>query len=231
MKMFPTQQSREEYFSAQIRRSESKYQYCKVSVHDVSKYKELLRHEISTVKNACLGPIVCLGTRNGREVDLFRLHWFGWRALSAVSMRLERSKRSFTSRFPLIESIDRSDTNVLTSTSVVGVELNPRASRRDVLVGSFDEMPSEWAAKFAVVFSNAFDQSQDPQRTADEWKRVLRPGGFLIFCFTNDAEPTPTDRVGGLCLDDVRQLFGGRLVYFHDRGSQNGYSEVLLQLT
>lgn len=230
MKIFPGQQSREEYLAAQIERSENKFRYCKVSVHDVRKYRDLLRPEGSTRRDSGPGPIACLGTRNGREVDLFRLHWFGGWALRAASTRLERAKRSFTSSFPLIESIGRSDVTCLTSTSVIGVELNPRASRRDVWVGSFDEMPSDWSAKFAIVFSNAFDQSQDPQRTVGEWRRIVRPGGFLILCFTNDAEPTSTDRVGGLSLSDVKELFGGRLVYFHDRGSRNGYSEVVLQL-
>jgi hypothetical protein len=91
-------------------------------------------------------------------------------------------------------------------------------------------MPREWSGAFAVVFSNSFDQSQDPLRTAAEWKRVVRPGGFLIFCYSNDIEPSAHDPIGGLSLQDVRDLFGGRLVYFQDRGSLNTYTEVIVQL-
>jgi hypothetical protein len=229
MRVFPAQQSREEYIATQVRRSNSKFRYCKVSVHDVDKYWRLLRSAGSRTVPAT-GPIVCLGTRNGREVDLFRLRWFGAAPLRQLAERLERRTHSFTTWLPAIESAGRSDAESLTSSSVIGVEVNPRAARRDVWIGSFDEMPAEWTGAFGVLYSNAFDQSADPERTAREWKRITRPGGFMIFCYSDDADPTPTDPVGGLSLDDVQALFGGRLLYFHDRGSRNGYSEVVLQL-
>jgi len=73
---------------------------------------------------------------------------------------------------------------------VVGVEVNPDAARTDVLTGSFDEMLADWAGPFGVVFSSSFDQSQDPRRTAAEWRRVTRPGGYLIVCFAPGVEPS-----------------------------------------
>lgn len=230
MKLFATPQTRDEYLATQIERSESKFNYCKVSVHDVRKYRELIGRETQRTPAVAGGPILCLGTRNGREVDIFRMEWHGSAWLSAATRQLEASSPSFHCRVPWLESIGRSDLATLQPTSVLGVELNPRAERRDVWIGSFDQMPATWAGAFSIVYSNAFDQSQDPVRTAAEWKRVIRPGGFLIFCFTNGVEPTVSDRVGGLTLPDVQQLFGGRLVVFHDRGSRNNYSEVILQL-
>jgi hypothetical protein len=232
MRLFPAQQSREDYLATQIRRSNSKFNYCKVSIHDVNKYWQLLHHTGSRPRPAApvTGPIVCLGTRNGREVDLFRLRWFGAAPLRQLAERLERRTHSFTTWVPALESAGRSDVLALTRSSVIGVEVNPRAARRDVWIGSFDEMPAEWTDTFGVLYSNAFDQSADPERTARDWKRIMKPGGFIVFCYSNNADPTPTDPVGGLCLEDVQALFGGRLLYFHDRGSRNGYSEVVLQL-
>lgn len=230
MRIFPAAQSRDEYLDTQIRRSERKFRYCKVSAVDVVKYRHVLQHATRTAHPGPWGPVLCLGTRNGREVDLFRLQWFGGPLLGTVTRCLERRTRSFTSWCPPLESVGRSDFRYLSETSVVGVEVNPWAARRDVWIGSFDEMPAEWVGRFAVGFSNAFDQSQNPERTATEWKRVIKPRGFLIFCFSHDKEPTLTDLVGGLCLTDIESLFGGRLVYFVDRGSLNGYSEVILQL-
>lgn len=230
MKLFATPQTRDEYLATQIQRSENKFGYCKVSVEDAWRYRSLLAAETGRTDQAPDGPVLCLGTRNGREVDIFRSQWFGAPWLAAAVRRLEVTRPTYHSRVPFLESIGRSSVEALTPRTVLGVELNPRAARRDVWVGSFDQMPSHWERAFTVVYSNAFDQSQDPECTAAEWKRVIRPGGFLIFCFTPGVEPTVSDRVGGLTGDDVARLFGGRMIRMQERGSANGYSEVILQL-
>lgn len=229
MKLFPTPQTRDEYIETQIERSERKFRYCKVSIHDAKKYRDLITGG-GGATSGLPGPVLCLGTRNGREVDIFRTQWFSAPWLAALTRLVEDDSMSFRSRIPILESFGRSRVGALTATSVIGVELNPRAARQDVWIGSFDDMPAHWAGRFGVVYSNAFDQSQNPEATAAEWKRVLRPGGYLIFCYTKDVEPTVSDRVGGLSLPDVLQLFGGRTVSSSDRGSRNGYSEVVLQL-
>lgn len=232
MKVFPKQQTRQEYIETQIARSQAKFRFCKVSVHDVAKYRSvLLQDRARRSESLNVGPILCLGTRNGREVDLFRLQFFGPRVLRTASTLFGRQTHSFISLFLLIESVGRSHMEGLSDTSVVGVEINPRASRSDIWIGSFDEMPRSWERTFDVLFSNSFDQSQDPYRTAKEWRRVVRPGAYLIFCFGKDCEPSLTDPVGDLRVDDVLELFGGELLYFHDRGSRNGYSEVILRLS
>lgn len=231
MKVYETQLSRAEYLRTQIERSNAKFNYCKVSAEDARKYAGVIsRRRLREPDPAPVGPIVCLGTRNGREIDLFRAQFFGPSWLKALSRGLERRTHSFTTRLPSIEGMNRSQISALHQASVVGVELNPRAARSDVWIGSFDALPEDWTGKFGVVYSNSFDQSENPERTAREWIRVIRPGGYLVFCFSNNATPTLSDPVGGLSLADVRTLFGGDLLYFQDRGSRNGYSEVILRL-
>lgn len=231
MKVFPSSQSRREYVETQIARSEAKFRFCKVSAHDAAQYRAIVMRDQGRRREPLgPGPILCLGTRNGREVDLFRVQFFGPRLLRLASRLCERKTDSFRSVFPPVESLGRSDVDRLTPRSAVGVEINPRAARRDVWVGSFDEMPAGWERTFGVLFSNSFDQSQDPHRTAKEWWRVAPPGAYLIFCFPRSAEPTATDPVGDLRLEDVLDLFAGELLYFRDRGSRKGYSEVIVRL-
>ena len=231
MRIHDTKLSRAEYLSTQIARSEAKFSYCKVSVQDVGRYADVVnRHRLREGDSAPAGPIVCLGSRNGREIDLFRSQFFGspWRR--GMMRILERRTHSFTSWFSPLEGVGRSSVSALSASSVVGVELNPRAARSDVWVGSFDAMPPDWSHRFSVAYSNSFDQSEDPDRTAREWGRIVRPRGYVIFCFSKNAAPTLSDPVGGLTLEDVLGLFGGELVYFCDRGSRSGYSEVIMRM-
>ena len=231
MRLYATAQTRSEYLETQIQRSEEKFKYCKVSIYDVCKYADILaRQRRRNAETDNPGPILCLGTRNGREIDLFRVEFFGPRWLRRVVRRLERRTHSFTSWIPGLEALARSKVSAIAERSVIGVELNLRAARADTWIGSFDELPDAWTERFGVVYSNSFDQSEDPQRTAREWCRVVRPGGYLTFAFTEGASPTCSDRVGGLCLTDVMTLFPGKLIYFQDHGSCIGYSEVLIQL-
>ena len=227
MKILEHRQAREDYVRTQIERSKTKFPYCKVSVRDVVRYRELLRSKGSQVVE---GPILCLGTRNGREVDLFRQVFFGPKPLAWLIGRLERRTHSFVSACPALERIGRSPADNVGLSSVIGVELNPMARRSDVWIGSFDDMPEEWEQTFGVLYSNAFDQAQDPERTAAEWRRVLRPGGHLIFCFGAQTQPTSHDQIAAITLNDVRELFAGDLSYFRYRGSAAGYSEVILHL-
>jgi hypothetical protein len=231
MKVSAIRQTREEYLATQIARSRQKFGFCKVSAHDVARYRAILRRALAANGGAhACGPVVCLGSRSGREVDLFRIHLFGpaWRR--AVSRASEVERHSYVSVLPWLERRGRATVVALSARCVVGVDVNPDARRADVHVGSFDDLPPAWSGRFGVVFSNSFDQSQDPHRTAAEWKRVLRPGGHLIFCFARGLEPSLSDPVGGLELADVCHLFGGTLVHFAERGSRAGYSEAVLRI-
>jgi hypothetical protein len=186
--------SRDEYFDVQIQRSKQKYDYCKVNVSEVKFFHNILKPILGDV-----GPILCLGTRNGREIDLFRNIFFGNKYLNKIYKK-----------------------------DVIGVELNPNAKREDTWIGSFDEMPKQWSGKFSLLYSNSFDQSMDPLKTALEWKRVLREGGIIIMGFAEGAEPTESDPVGNISYGDLLKLFGGELIFFSKYGFH--YSYLVLRL-
>lgn len=231
MKVFEAQETRAEYFQAQITHADRKFRYSKVSTQDVRKYYHIITRDKAARQDAsAIGPIVCLGVRNGREVDLFRVQFFGLRMLRRGVEWCERQIHPFVyAGLSVLESSGRSCVGLLTPQSVWGVEINPRAARPDVWIGPFDNMPAAWGGKFGVVFSDSLDHAQDPEKTAKEWKRVARPSAYCILCLSHDHEPTVYGRVADISLTDVVDLFGGRLVYFHRRGSQSGFSEVILQ--
>jgi SAM-dependent methyltransferase len=231
VKVFSGRQTRQEYVDTQIARSRSKVRYCKVSIRDVLRYRVvLLRDRALRRAPGGPGPVLCLGTRSGREVDLFRVGLFGGRLRRRAAALAEIKRNSYLTLAPPLEAAGRSHVDRLDATSVIGVEINPDAARRDVWIGSFDDMPADWAGRFGVVFSNSFDQSQDPHRTAREWRRVVRPGGYLITCFDPTAQPNAHDPVGQISLADLQELFGGELVFFRHRGSRKGYSETILRV-
>jgi len=123
---------------------------------------------------------------------------------------------------PLIESFNRSDIENLNEESVIGVEINPDAKRKDILICSFDEMPDDWGNKFSILYSNSFDQSQDPYKTSKEMVRVCKKNALIILPFT-DAQPTETDPVGDLTLDDLLGLFKGDLCYYEKKPGDYNY--------
>lgn len=213
---------RKKYFKIQIERSRVKYEYCKVRIKDVILFKKIIKPSIGID-----GPILCLGTRNGREIDLFRNIWFGNRIRNYFIKIIEWKHLGYTSLIPLLEKSFRSNLNKLNKSSVVGVEINPDASRQDTLIGSFDELPKNWQNKFSILYSNSFDQSQDPYKTAKEWLRVIKRGGVLILGFTY-TDPTEEDPVGCLTKDDIMNLFGGELIYFDK--NQSHYSNIILKM-
>ena len=203
---------RNEYIKTEIERSSLKFDFCKVTVKDVVNFKKVL---IKEHVNRIEGPIICLGTRNGREIDLFRNVFFCKKIYTFLISFFEIKRKGFISIFPWIEGFRRSNINNILNNSAVGVEVNPEASRKDTLICSFDDMPKEWQGKFKIIYSNSFDQSQDPVKTANEWKRIAAPAAIIFLGFTH-TPPTDADPVGDLELEDFQQLFGGKIIYFSD---------------
>jgi hypothetical protein len=138
-------------------------------------------------------------------------------------------KRGFHSVFDSFLPLGRSNAEAIDDNSVIGVEINPMGRRKDVWIGSFDEMPESWEEKFGVIYSNSFDQSQDPHRTAKEWIRIAKNNALLIFAFSGSA-PTASDPVGNIELADVLNLFPGELLYFSKAGSFCNYNEAIVLL-
>ena len=194
MKVYPETTPRDEYLAAQIARSRAKFNFCKVSPADVALYRRLVPDP---------GEILCLGVRNGTEVDRFRLAYEGGRW-------------PWSPRRPVM---------------VQGVEINPDAIRPDVLIASFDDLPRAFVGMWGLVFSNSLDHALDVVATARHWRTMVRPGGHVILALPEIAALTVTDRVA-LDLEDVRRLFApATLVYYHHEGSvPDGYTQIVLRL-
>ena len=205
----------------------------KVSVNDTERYLNIIRHyENSLVSRKAnrLGPILSLAVRNGREVDLFRLSLKN--KLVALIIKLFEIKRlGFrTLLFPFLESIGRSNLNSIGDNDSIGVELTEKGKRKDVYIGSFDEMPSDWESKFGIVYFNSLDHSHDPYVTAKEIKRISRPGAYIIIAFPMGQEPSIYDPVANVQIDDVQELFGGELIYYREAGSKWFYTDYIIKI-
>lgn len=225
MKIVELKQSREDYRRIQVERSRVKFSFCKVSIWSVLQWKNIISR---SVKENVSGPILCLGTRNGREVDLFRSAFFSNVCHSLAVRLLERPKRGFFSMFPMTEVIGRSKIEEINEKSAVGVEINPDAQRRDIFIGSFDELPEDWQGKFNIIFSNSFDHSHDAYKTANEWRRVLSPGGYFILNYSPSVvEPSLTDPIANITMEDLMKLFPGELIYFNKFGRI--YREIIIR--
>ena len=222
MKIIKQSETRNEYFNTQIIRSQIKFKYCKVSYYHVANWKKI----VDKMFNGLCGPILCLGTRNGREVDLFRTVFRFGKIYNFLVRICEIQRYGWNSIFPLFEKISRSSIKNNDNHTVIGIEINPDASRQDILIGSFDEMPEEWGGRFELIYSNSFDQSQDPYKTAREWNRVLTNNGIAILGFF-DLDPTHTDPVGNLTYNDFLDLFPGEMIYYNKFGSN--YHDIIIQ--
>ena len=221
MKLFAKKQSRNEYCNTQIERSQSKFTYCKVAFNHVIKFKNIIEKYEKPE-----GPVICMGTRNGREVDLFRIIFKSNILLKYLVKYFEVNRNGWTSLIPFIESINRSNIDNIKNDSFFGVEINPEAKRSDVYVGSFDKLPEPWENSFSLLYSNSFDQSMDPQKTADEWIRILKNNGLILIGF-NDAEPTLADPVGELSKSDFLKLFPGELLFYEELSSN--YNDIIIR--
>ncbi len=230
MKLHNKIQNREEYFQTQIKRSQVKYGYSKVSVNDTLRYIRLIKkyNRLENLKNT-LTPLICMGTRNGREADLFRFS-LNHSMISRLIKLTEKTKKGIHSKMDFLMSYSRSNIDSINANSIVGLEINPQGKRKDIWEGSFDDLPKSWESKFSVIFSNSFDHSQDPIRTAKEWIRIAKKNAILIFCFRVVTETSLTDPVGDINLNDVTDLFPGELLYYKNRGSCVNYSEVIIRL-
>jgi len=205
--------SSDEYRQIQVERSHIKFQYCRVSILDAVVIVNILKNN-----GFSSGPLLCMGVRNGREVDLFRTALFSPR-IAKLSYLFEQKKFGYTSMFPWIERFGRSDIGKLQFNGVYGCALNSQAKRKDIHIGSFDDLPETFSNTFEVVYSNSFDQAIDPEKTAKEWLKVLKPSGFVVLNFVENDEPTYTDPTGGITVEDVCRLFPGNVIQLSRRGA------------
>jgi SAM-dependent methyltransferase len=214
VKLFSTSIDREKYLETQITRSEAKFNYCRVSMLDALAILNTLRNH-----GYQSGPFICMGTRNGREMDLFR---YAKRSkfLSAMTYLFEREKFGVSSQLSIIEKFGRSNIERIEEEGVYGVEINPSVRRSDTFVGSFDELPPHFEGKFSVIYSNSFDHALLPEMVVEEWRRVLNPSeGYIILDFVENDTPTKTDPLGGLRKEELAELFQAKILYYGERSA------------
>ncbi|MBF0353696.1 MAG: hypothetical protein HQL43_00460 [Alphaproteobacteria bacterium] len=219
----------EMYHKLQIQACRKKVNYCKFSYSDAEKYiLAIADHKKKSGNNDSIGPILCLGVRNGREIDCFRTALSGSLLQRIATKYLEIKRFGLQSRYPLLESIGRSSIkNGISPTACFGVEINPDVKRSDILNCSFDALPREWDGQFGLVYSNAFDHGRDPQQVALSWWRMVRPGGYLVLGFPHGQQPGEIDPIGDVTLEDACSLFPGELVFFQKMGSVWTYTEYM----
>jgi len=224
-------EDRAAYEARQIAASTGKIGYCKVSYRDPEKYVAILRNDKAHRKDAApVGPVLCLGVRNGREVDLFRVALTGSPIRRALVRALERRHHGFRSHLPVVEQYGRHSCDRIVDDTCLGVELNPIARRADVWIGSYDALPKEWSSTFGVVYCNALDHAFDPWVAAAEWRRVIRPGGYMVLDYPEAHQAAALDPVEKVRLPDVLAMFPGELVYYSRLGSAWGYTEYVVRL-
>jgi hypothetical protein len=129
LKIYNKKFFREEYLNNQIIRSKEKFEYCKVSLDDVINWYNLAKK----IDNFKLNNICSLGSRNGREVDLFRIVFFQRYLISFLKLNEIRTN-GWSDLFPFLRSFNRSNVNNINKFCSIGVEINPMASRQDILI-------------------------------------------------------------------------------------------------
>lgn len=208
--------NKDKYQKIQIQRSKTKFSFCRVSILDALV-------SFNVIKNNAYndGPIICMGTRNGREVDLFRIASSS-RMKKKLSYLFEIEKRGRSPLFKWFERNDMCDISNIQNRGVYGCELNPEGKRKDIHIGSFDDLPAEYENKFEVVYSNSFDQALDPHQTAKEWMRIVKNDGYIIFHFVEDDTPNYTDPTGNMSFEDVIELFPGTVIHRSTNGNFDG---------
>jgi hypothetical protein len=215
MKQYSYEQgiSRPLYREIQVERSNAKFGFCRVSGYDAILAVNVLRNN-----GYRGGPVVCMGTRNGREIDLFRLA-LNYPYLARLNGLLEARIDGLKSVLRGFEMLGRSNVQQIQDGGVYGVDINPNSARRDTWIGSFDDLPADFDGRFEVLYSNSFDQSLDPVKTARAWVSAVRDGGFIVLHYVEGDAPTYTDPTGGLTSSELSQLFPGQVLHFSRNGN------------
>jgi len=208
--------NRASYELLQSERAKAKFQ--KVSAHfeEISWLATVIRWSEARLGPLLVPPIVCMGVRNGKEID----YWL---------RMLPRGERWFQWRLNHRRGVQRSDA-VLPSFPVRGVELSG-STRPDVWAGNYSRLPATWENQFQIVYSNALDHAFDVVETLTEWSRILRPGGLLVIQ-TPDAQQDvdPCQTVVGLSPEDLRELCPVlTLLYYQYPSPRTGWQNYILR--
>lgn len=232
MKIIPVNKLRNHQLN--ISHSSNKF-ISKVSIFDVQKYITIIKHYLTMnalVVNLNTANILCLAVRNGREVDMFRIFFI--KIIFHIIRLFEIKRLGFETKFfSFLENLFRSDVNnvSINSSSIVGVELNPKVHRKDVLICSFNDLPVNFYNKFDIIYFNSLDHSDDVASTIENIHKAIKNNGFLILAwgdsgFSNELAPN-----SGLILSDVLSYFpSSEVIFFGKNSSRWGYDEYIIRI-
>ncbi len=223
--------NRKEYIEQQIIRNQKKQNYCKVFFSDVLRYRDLLLID-RKLEREDFKPILCLGVRSGAELDIFRSTFLGRplrnRLIRSYAIRKDKTT-SGISKTKLSRRLSLGSGNYADG-QVVGVELSPGLIRQDTWIGSYDEMPEKWTNRFSLLYSNSIDHSLDPEKTVYEWRRVAKPGAYVILAFAEGHDPSASDPFGINGFSELIDLWKAPVVFASETWNSVGYSEICFRL-
>ena len=90
-----------------------------------------------------------------------------------------------------------------------GVDINPMVNEiiaPHIYCFDFNHLPVEWESKFDMVYSNSLDHSFKVEETIEEWRRVVKNGGYLYLSLSMAKKTTKVD-VYSFSDEDVDCLF------------------------
>lgn len=222
--------SEQDLYQRNIDHSSGKW-ISKVSIKDTEKYLNIIKNYLKKKNNnKSKLSILCLGVRNGREVDLFRLCQRNHILVNFLKL-FEIKRMGFKTIFwSFLESLNRSDIDNLNQSSVIGVDINPKSKRKDVGIQSFEKIDQNLKEKFNIVYTNSFDHTANPYKVASEMKSCLKDPGFIVLAFPLGQDSGIIDPTSGIELYDIKKLFGGEILYYKYAGSSWDYTEYIIKV-
>lgn len=131
----------------------SKKEVSKVSAYDIEKYFKIINNYKKNINYKNIN-VICLASRTGREIDLFRIFHLNKFYFFLIKI-FERKKYGFNS-FPFNFLLKNYITDIKRDNKgrsiFMGIELNKERKRKDTLNISFDEIPDEYKDKFDICF-------------------------------------------------------------------------------
>ncbi len=204
--------------------------FSKVSCADIEKYKKII---LNHFKFEDKKKVICLASRTGREIDLFRL-CFENEVIFRIVNFFEYRKNGFKNFFNFILKYKINDLKFFSDknqSSFIGVELNKELKRKDTLNISFDEIPKKYNNKFDIVYFNSLDHSKNPYLTARNIEKICKKkNSFIIINFPKNQKSATLDPVSNVDIEDIKKLFKNfKLIYSNMYGSAHGYDEYILK--
>ena len=111
--------------------------------------------------------MVCLGTRNNYERNIFRKH------LSAVQNPMQKENNKHTGADPIA---------AIFGLDIYSLDIARHPVKKHVAdyIYNFENLPAEWKNKWDIIFSNALDHASNATTTFNLWLDTLKKGGLML---------------------------------------------------